>query len=100
MAEGVHQSTLLYKLADEIGLRDHGTILKDVVDLFSCADSSRYCHFFDAAVRSSANSSASERHIGEDEGPQLRILAMMIVRCHISVGGVYVRARARLCMCI
>ena len=36
-------------------------------------------------------SSASERHIGEDKRPQLRILAMMIVRYHISVGGAYAR---------
>ena len=80
VAEGAHQLTFLYKLGrrpTNFILRDLGTVLEDVVDLFS-SSTYRYRHLVDAAVGSGADSSASERDIGEDERPQLRIVTKKI----------------------
>ena len=72
MAEGAHQLTFPHKLGRRLvdfAIKNLGAVQEDVVDLFS-GGAYRYRHLLHAAVGSSADSSASEPHVGE---PQLRV---------------------------
>ena len=85
VAEGAHQLTFPHKLGRRLVdfvIRNLGAVLKDVVDLFNCG-AYRYRHLLHAAVGSSADSSASEPHVGEHERPQLRVVTKKIC-CHYS----------------
>ena len=76
MAEGAHQLTFPHKLGRQFVdffTRNFGAVLEDIVDLFNDG-TYRYRHLLYAAVSSSADSSASEPHVGERERSQHRVV--------------------------
>ena len=82
VAEGAHQLTFLYKLGrrlEDIVIGNLGTILEDVVDLFS-GTAYRYRHFLHAGVGSSADCSSRELNVRQYERPKLRIVTKKIYR--------------------
>ena len=82
VAEGAHQLTFLYKLGrrlEDIVIGNLGTILEDVVDLFS-GSAYRYRHFLHAAVGSSTDCSFRELNVRQHERSKLRIVMKKICR--------------------
>ena len=83
VAEGAHQLTFIYKLGrrlEDIVIRNLGTILEDVVDLFS-GGAYRYRHFLHAAVGSSANPSSRELNVRQHVRPHLWVIAKIHTWC-------------------
>ena len=81
MTEGAHQLAFLHELSHRLADFPFGNLRaveKDLVDPFSCADGPGYGDLVDAAVGSSAYSSASESHVREHERSQLRVLTEKI----------------------
>ena len=79
VAEGAHQLTFPHKLSYGLGklVADFVSPLQNVVDGFR-GRRHRYGHLLHDAVGPATNSNASTLHVGEQERPQLRVVAKKI----------------------
>ena len=88
VAEGAHQLTFPHELgcgSADSAARDLSRVMEEVVDLFGCADGSRYGHLLHGAIGSGADFVSDLSYVGEHERSQLRIFRKKALGGHFEI---------------